>query len=111
MSQSSQQTPSQFQVTGCSQSPQGYIRFVLGPGFCSMSPASISIKIAIEWFLHGLTGNVSGLRPADVHLLFNKLDIRWRCSHDFSLEIDFPIWYRSITAINVVIILILGFSV
>jgi hypothetical protein len=48
--------------------------FPLGPGFCSMSPASNSINSTIEWFLCVLVGKVIGLRPAVDHLLF-KTDV------------------------------------
>ena len=56
-------------------SPHGYILccFVLGPGFSAMSPDSVSMSISIEWILLALTGNVIGLHPADVHLLFSRL--------------------------------------
>ena len=48
--------------------------FPLGPGFCSMSPASNSINSTIGWFLCVLVGKVIGLRPAVDHLLF-KTDV------------------------------------
>ena len=47
--------------------------FFLGPGFSSMSPDSMSMSNSVEWFVLALTGNVIGLRPADVHLLLSRL--------------------------------------
>lgn len=50
-----------------------FVVFPLGPGFCSMSPASNSINSIIEWFLCVLVGTVIGFRPAVDHLLFKLM--------------------------------------
>ena len=50
-----------------------YVVLFSGPAFSSISPDSMSMSNSVEWFLLALTGNVIGLRPADVHLLFSRL--------------------------------------
>ena len=54
----------------------------------------MSMSNSVEWFLLALTGNVIGLRPADVHLLFSRLVSRLFCVVDSSCWfVDFHCWW------------------
>jgi hypothetical protein len=86
--QSSQQTPLQFQVTGFSQSPHGYIlAFLFGPGLVSISPANMMTMSRMLVVFIAFDGKHSGLEPKLCILVIKMLCVSCWCSHVFRFKL------------------------
>jgi hypothetical protein len=78
--QSSQQIPLQFQMTGFSQSPHGYVLvFIFGPGLVSMS------RMLLVFF--AFDGKHSGLEPELCILVIKMVCVSCWCSHVFRFKL------------------------